>query len=277
MKYRIGEVAEFFGMTKEGVRYLERQGVIRSSRDESNGYRYFPRAEITKLKLIRSYQAIGFTLDEAQEIILHPQKDDLIERMDEKIRALEEKEEQIRWMKRMLMEEKAAVETFFNRIDRFEIVERPAYMLFPRVGDEASGMSADGRERIVQARQMEKVWIQKMPPVRLGALHCDAQGNRIENMYGSAVLEKHAQALGLPIPESVVRLPQQRCLRGYLESVPGERLDPKRMFDWIETNGLCACGDAFGIICCSTINKEGMAIRLHEVYIPVCEKTVNKA
>ena len=41
MRYRIGELADFFGMTKEGIRYLEREGVITSERDAGNGYRYF--------------------------------------------------------------------------------------------------------------------------------------------------------------------------------------------------------------------------------------------
>ena len=50
MRYRTGEMAEFFGMTKEGIRYLERQGLITSRRDEQNRYRYFSRSEITRLK-----------------------------------------------------------------------------------------------------------------------------------------------------------------------------------------------------------------------------------
>ena len=50
MKYRTGEMAEFFGMTKEGIRFLERKGMIVSKRDERNGYRYFSRSEVSLLK-----------------------------------------------------------------------------------------------------------------------------------------------------------------------------------------------------------------------------------
>ena len=53
MRYRIGELAYFFGMTKEGVRYLERQGIVCSERDEKNGYRYFSRTEISRFKQIK--------------------------------------------------------------------------------------------------------------------------------------------------------------------------------------------------------------------------------
>ena len=60
MKYRTGEMAEFFGMTKEGIRFLERKGMIVSKRDERNGYRYFSRSEVSLLKHLRSYCAMGF-------------------------------------------------------------------------------------------------------------------------------------------------------------------------------------------------------------------------
>lgn len=273
MKYRIGEVADFFGMTKEGVRYLERQGIIESRRDESNGYRYFPREEITKMKLIRSYQAIGFTLEEAQEMLYHLRQEDVLERMEKKICVLEEKEEQIRRMKRMLMDERAAVETYFDQSHRFELVMRPAYWLFPRVSDEAGGMSPAEKAAIAEARQIEKQWIQAMPPVRLGALHNDRHGNRIEELFGSVVFKEQAEELGLARHESVIEIPQRLCLRGYIGSVLGERPDPKKMFDWIETNGLFACGDMFGVICCNSRDSKGIVLRLHEMYIPVCEKS----
>lgn len=37
MKYRIGEMAEFFGLTKEAIRYYERKGIVTSIRDERTG------------------------------------------------------------------------------------------------------------------------------------------------------------------------------------------------------------------------------------------------
>ena len=69
MKYRIGEVAELFGLTKGGVRYLEEKGVIRSRRDARNGYRYYDREQITDIKQLRSYQAMGFSLDESMDLM----------------------------------------------------------------------------------------------------------------------------------------------------------------------------------------------------------------
>ena len=65
MKYRIGEMAEFFGLTKEAIRYYERKGLVTSTRDAQTGYRYYERDEITTLKQIRTYESLGFSLNEA--------------------------------------------------------------------------------------------------------------------------------------------------------------------------------------------------------------------
>lgn len=70
MRYRIGEVADFFGLTKEGVRYYERKGLLTSIRDEQTGYRYYEREQITHLKRIRLYESMGFSLDEAWEMVV---------------------------------------------------------------------------------------------------------------------------------------------------------------------------------------------------------------
>ena len=43
MEYSVGEVAALFGLTTQGVRYLEKQGLIQSVRKEGSGYRVFSR------------------------------------------------------------------------------------------------------------------------------------------------------------------------------------------------------------------------------------------
>lgn len=64
MKFRTGDIAQFMGITNMGVIYLEKRGIIRSARD-ANGYRVFDLDAISDLALIRSYENLGFSLDEA--------------------------------------------------------------------------------------------------------------------------------------------------------------------------------------------------------------------
>lgn len=272
MRYRIGEMAEFFGMTKEGIRYLERQKVICSMRDENNGYRYYPREEITRLKLIRSYQAIGFTIEEAQKMIQETPRAEIIAKLDDKVRELEKKEEQIRRMRRMLVEQRAAAGYALNRDVPYEIVQRPEYVLFPCVQDEASGETPEEKERIARARRVEKEWIQNMPPVCLGALHYDAQGAQLERLYGCVALMDVVRQQGLTLLPEMIRIPSCCCAHGMIENVVGIRPNVDDMMDWIARQNMEPCGDVFGVIQLTYRHAQGDMLRLNEIYVPVRER-----
>lgn len=271
MRYRIGELADFFGMTKEGVRYLERQGVIRSERDGANGYRYFPRTEITRLKMIRSLQAIGFTMEEARQLFLETTQSEILDRLDEKLGELESKETQLRQMKRTLMEQRAAFCHAIDQAAHYEVILRPEYVLFPRVEDEASGGTPGEKRAIAERRQAEKAWIQAMPPVRLGAIHYDASGKRKEELYGCAALREDVEKLGLPVLPCMHRIPACRCIYACVESVVGKRPDVGGMFAWARAQKLQVCGDIFGTIQMTYRGETGQILRLHGLYAPVCE------
>lgn len=155
MKYRTGEMAEFFGMTKEGIRFLERKGMIVSKRDERNGYRYFSRSEVSLLKHLRSYCAMGFSLEEAHRMICDTPQEEVLLRLDEKIAELEEKEEQLRRMKAMLKGHRRAAECVLDGRDAFELCMSPELLYFPRLSDTLSAAE----------RTVERTWIAAMPPV----------------------------------------------------------------------------------------------------------------
>lgn len=272
MRYRIGELADLFGMTKEGVRYLERQGVIRSERDSTNGYRYFPRTEITRLKMIRSLQAIGFTMEEAQQLFWETPRSEILDRLDEKLGELENREMQLRQMKRMLTEQRAAFCHAIDQTAQYEVILRPEYVLFPRVEDEASGKTPEEKKAIAERRQAEKAWIQAMPPVQLGAIYYDAAGKRKEELYGCAALREDVEKLRLPVLPGMQPIPACRCIYACVESVMGERPGVSGMFAWAQAHKLQVCGDVFGTIQMTYRGDMGQMLRLHGLYAPVCEK-----
>lgn len=59
----IGELAARTGMTKDGIRFYEKVGLVRGRR-LSNGYRDFPPETVPWLAYVRTAQALGFSLAE---------------------------------------------------------------------------------------------------------------------------------------------------------------------------------------------------------------------
>lgn len=67
-EYTIGKLAKESGVTVETVRFYEQKGLIKQPSPES-GYRKYPFDDIIKIKFIKCTQVLGFTLNEAKELL----------------------------------------------------------------------------------------------------------------------------------------------------------------------------------------------------------------
>ena len=66
----IGEVAEFFGVSRKAIRLYEKKGIIKPVKvDVSNGYRYYSAEQIKQLNALLELKALGFSLDEIKTVI----------------------------------------------------------------------------------------------------------------------------------------------------------------------------------------------------------------
>ena len=61
---KIGEVARKAGVSIDTVRFYERRGVLPAPQRQPSGYRTFTDATVTRIKMTRELQDLGFTLDE---------------------------------------------------------------------------------------------------------------------------------------------------------------------------------------------------------------------
>ncbi len=77
MEYRIKDVAALLGMTTEGVRFFERQGVVTPQRNAGNNYRFYDRVQVIDLEQIQKYQKLGFTLKESENLLKSSKRDEI--------------------------------------------------------------------------------------------------------------------------------------------------------------------------------------------------------
>lgn len=267
MRYRIGELADFFGMTKEGIRYLEREGVIASERDAGNGYRYFPREEITRLKQIKRYQGLGFSLEEAQQLVCETRREEIADRLAQKQRELEKKARQIERMQRFLSMQQEVAERLIGTSEHVWLGERPEMVFFPRVPDEASGGTPAQRAAIARARAQEKEWILATPPCTLGAMYyaMDGSGRRLR---GSIVRAESAREAGLRETERTIHLPACPCVCAVVEGPDRQAPDLTPLLDYVRENRLRITGDVFGVFWLTCRTEQGDRLAIHEVYAP---------
>lgn len=66
----IGEIADFFGVSRKAIRLYEKKGIIKPVKvDVQNGYRYYSAEQVQQLNALLELKALGFSLDEIKTVI----------------------------------------------------------------------------------------------------------------------------------------------------------------------------------------------------------------
>jgi DNA-binding transcriptional MerR regulator len=66
---RSGELADAAGVNLQTLRYYERRGLLAEPARSPGGHRVYPPAALTVLRVIKTAQRLGFTLDEVAELV----------------------------------------------------------------------------------------------------------------------------------------------------------------------------------------------------------------
>ncbi len=97
-----GKLARAVDVNVETLRYYERRGLLPEPPRRGSGYRAYPPESVGRLRFIKGAQALGFTLEEIQELLelrvdqnassgeVRRRSQEKVAQIDEKIRALRE-------------------------------------------------------------------------------------------------------------------------------------------------------------------------------------------
>jgi DNA-binding transcriptional MerR regulator len=65
----VGELEAQTGLGRDAIRFYERRGLLGPVPRSANNYRDYPPSLVKELKLLRSMQALGFSLDEIGQVL----------------------------------------------------------------------------------------------------------------------------------------------------------------------------------------------------------------
>lgn len=67
--YKIGKLAEAAGVGRDTIRYYERTGLLPAPGRTAAGYRLYSDGDLERLNFIRASQELGFTLEQARQLL----------------------------------------------------------------------------------------------------------------------------------------------------------------------------------------------------------------
>jgi DNA-binding transcriptional MerR regulator len=65
----VGELEAQTGLGRDAIRFYERRGLLGAVPRSANNYRDYPPSLVKELKLLRSMQSLGFSLDEIGQVL----------------------------------------------------------------------------------------------------------------------------------------------------------------------------------------------------------------
>ncbi len=261
MAYRVGEAAEILGISAQGVRFFERKNYIKSHREE-NGYRTFERGDITIAQQIQDYASVGFTLQEAAQMVLASDLDTIEEQLLSCDARIEEKIAQLQYRRQAVaLRQQVVARVKQNR--PAELREEEEWLYLPLEGE---GSLKDTSEK----RAVEKEWMSHYPYTMLAKLPIWTDGSE-RNSRGVCASSKSVHELGLSQPEGIICLPAGLYWNVVICKPIGETRDFSTIYQMAIENGCEPIGPMISIVEISTV-VSGVRSTISQVRLPVKRK-----
>lgn len=83
-KYKIGEFANFLGVTPDLIKHYEKYEIIKGEQDISTNYRYYDISQASPIMYSKMYQNMGFTLKEISNLLKEPNINEFFSELNKK-------------------------------------------------------------------------------------------------------------------------------------------------------------------------------------------------
>lgn len=252
VNYSTGELAQAFGMTNEGIRHLEKQGIISSHRAE-NDYREFNHDQFIRLRRYKTLQMLGF---DNREILRMINSDYTL---DECTEAYESNLKRIREKKRLLDEAEKDICEKLRSIRILEAGEAAWDIVTPepfvfrirkKNGEPLKDCAFDTKYESRGEMKMLAVY------TRAG-----------DELKGSVFPEGVSAAEDV----NIVTCRPGRCVHGAVSAIKFRKPDLAHIFSWMQEHSLTPTGDVYCFMNLSYRGSGEEGIIVHEFYAPIAD------
>lgn len=126
-RYHIQEINDFIGVTREGIRYYERLGLIQPMREHANNYRTFNGFDVFRLMAIDFYRKRGFSNPKIKDFFQITQPEKFLTAFEAKENELKSTISQYQDMLVKLKETKEYINELATTYNVFSIQKLPTY------------------------------------------------------------------------------------------------------------------------------------------------------
>lgn len=130
MEYSIGDVSKILNISKEMIRYYEKQGALKPSRKEENNYRSYSTMDVFFLMEMIRYQTVGLSVKEISSLLENNYMDNYAGYLDQYYHALQKEIDLKHLLKERIKEMTIRAKTSQMNLGKYWFKEIPTHDLF---------------------------------------------------------------------------------------------------------------------------------------------------
>lgn len=266
MEYRIGVVSKLLGISAEGLRLYEREGILNSRREEGGGYRLYGHLDITALMRARSYHNYGFSLKETEYLINTDDVDGVLscyqKRKEDLEREIAVKQRMLEYMKEI----NSLSEHMEEDLWCIRRAKRPDMYRFEFM---------DGDRLIIGPEEYKEFqnWVNLAPfafPSQRNEWAAVLNGED-HSISALGILKEDAEFFGIEENKRVIRYPSCECLYTVVK-IAGEEASStdylRHLTEYVKQHHIHVTGDPIARTFLS-MNKRENYTRYRQIWVPV--------
>ncbi|EOS57899.1 MULTISPECIES: MerR family transcriptional regulator [Paenibacillus] len=268
MKYCIGEFSSLLGITRDTLRLYEKHDIVRPVKDRHNSYRYFNDLDARDLLMSRWYRSLQIPLQDVASLIQNASLDDILNKMEQSKRELEEEIRKSTMLLHKLDELSREVQNLEGRLYRCTLGDRPGLYRLKQT-DKNHLLNTKGLEGTINA--LMEVLPYSFYCFRIDRDSIESEAEGLEYSWGLSISENEVHQLGITLDEHLEYIPPSRCVTSVILSPQSEDITKESlrfMLNYINEQHYAISGAVTGRLML-TENHEGTKRSFLEIHIPI--------
>ncbi len=270
MPVKLKTLAQAYGITRKGIEFYEKKGVIHPAKNNENNYRYLDIDDIYAIFRCKAYQKYGFSVSDAARIGKAYTLEEMEALLAEKRRDLEAELLDKRLSLEVLAMQQLFISWIPESLNRCVLRRNPGYYYI-----DFYSLSADQPDNPhIAEGGVEQVrrWMAYIPSTAsFKTFSFDAEKKLGGEMrVGFGMIAPHAAARGIVPSESVHYIPPQDCVHTIVKSLYGDGDIQSRfahVWDFMRENHLEMAGDPFMTMVLS-VCEDGESKQFENAWFP---------
>lgn len=125
-KYLVNEIAKFFGVSNDTIRYYDKLGIISPKKDEKNNYRYYSREDLICFSYVFELKDLRLPLKQIDKMLNHNSLEYSAEVLEEHEHEIENQIEELKKLKCIINDYKLCIYNAIHNYNKINIAEEPA-------------------------------------------------------------------------------------------------------------------------------------------------------